>query len=114
MAETYEQYEKNKGVLGPEGYRPLEDRMNTALDQTELLNAVRERVQAFVNAYEQEAVPEMEYVRRSREEGLTLRAQMVEADVQRIERIRPPGTTEEYTLLLDDLKILLDQFPQRS
>lgn len=92
MAETFEQYEKNKALVR---HSPsLEMLIDTAMNQTELLQGVVRRVQAFVEAYQEwdDLEPSYQELRSvSRENGDLL-----------------------GTLTFDDLKILLDKFPQRD
>lgn len=121
MAETYDTYLKNKNQSenqGLPGQQSIVDRLESAVSQTELLQDVRRRVEAFVKAYEhlnrfgfQEAAKI-----RSRdnptERSLRI-ADAIEQQTQEIYTQGHKGSSEFTALTLDDLKILLDQFPQQ-
>lgn len=93
MAEIYEQYLKNKHSLDPENTPKVLDRVGPAMDQTELLQGVARRVQAWVEEYQ-------------KWEALSLVFQTIKG----IPMVDGPG----LDLTFDDLKILLDQLPQKD
>jgi hypothetical protein len=118
MAETYEQYEKNKqGTVEREAF---DDRLSAAMDQTVLLKAVRRRVETFVRIYEERNRELLEKARKMREEGSGIRTAAIaggmEHDYQEVATVSGYSRAKnpEERLLLDDLKILLDQFPQED
>jgi hypothetical protein len=127
MAETYEQYEKNKQTASKEGWtgspaaRPtFEDRLEAAMDQTELLKAVRRRVETFLRIYEERNADLRETAQAQREHGqghmARAMADRMEADYQEVATVSGYSRTDspEERLLLDDLKVLLAEFPQKD
>lgn len=120
MGNVYEQYEKNRENMKTGGeYKSgaLYDRIDAAMDQTELLKDVRRRVTAFVEAYEtlnSGALEEVELL-RSREnptDRVKAIADNIERDYQEVYTQGHHGKEDFTAITLDDLKILLDQFPQ--
>jgi hypothetical protein len=122
MGKTYDEYEKNKATAdttpGPNRAR-FTERLDAAQDQRELLQGVRARVEMFVEAYEDSYAPELRDLAAMRaHENLTpvqtAMLRNMERDLQQVTTTgrRPDGLP--YVLTLDDLKVLLDQFPQKS
>lgn len=115
MAETYEQYLKNARAQQD---RVMENSVGAAMDQVDLLRGVRQRVQEFVDFYESDMEPTMNFIREQREKGseLSLKtAELAEYDVQTVANDGSPTTrASSARLTLDDLKILLEQFPQKD
>lgn len=123
MGNVYEQYEKNQAVnaksaseLRKEGLT-LEDRVGAAMDQTELLQEVGRRVTAFVEAYERLnslSLEEAKALRARPDQTERTRriADNIELAHQQLYTQGHPGQSGFTALNLDDLKILLDQFPQ--
>lgn len=117
MAKTFETYERLRDENAAT-HRKLEERIEGAVELTELLQDVRRRVGAFVIAYEKMFAPEVDHVKYTREqetydpESRAARvADNMEMDLQ---TLRPaPAQPDNARLLLDDLKILLDKFPQQ-
>lgn len=93
MAETYDTYLKNKAV-GEEDPRPPMDRLlDAAVSQTELLQDVRTRVETFVKAYQRWAdLDEVYHV---------------------VKGLPHEADQPEPLLYFDDLRILLERFPQQ-
>lgn len=118
MAETFEQYEKNKAQSRPvqeNRWMSIEDRMDVAMNQTELLKGVCARVKAFVEAYEGFMEFEIKRVKEIRENPeATGRARSIadnmELDTQTL--CAAPDEPQNARLLLDDLKVLLDQMAE--
>ena len=115
MAETYEQYEKNR-AKGLVTNRSLEERVEAALDQTELFQGVRARVERFLAAYEGFMEFEREHAQAIRNDPVASeRALMIAMNMERsIQELASVPDEPKSSLLLDDLRILLDQFPQKS
>lgn len=119
MAQTYDDYERLKGTALPGSGCSIEDRMDKAVEQTELLQDVRRRVERFIEAYEDlngisvATVTEMRG--RSDASERTLRiADNIERSYQEIYSQGHLGAKDFSAITLDDLKILLDQFPQKD
>jgi hypothetical protein len=119
MAETYEQYlKKTAATTDPTGeasrWMSVEDRMGAAMDLTELLQQVRLRVEAFIERYEAEIADTMEFIAEQRAKGTSLSvrtADLAELDIQAVAALSNPAEGKTR-LTLDDLKILLQKFPQ--
>lgn len=118
MAKIFDTYERLRDANAAT-HRSLETRLEEAVEQTELLQDVRRRVDAFVKAYEAMFAPEVDHVRYTREqegydpESRAARvADNMEMDLQTLRSA--PSRPENARLLFDDLKILLDQFPQKD
>lgn len=103
MAKTFDEYQRLKSTGGT---LPLEEKLNAAMDQTELIQGVCARVTAFVKAYELDTLPEALAVENMRENGHESRAAALSQDIQTLKSSM--GTEGRVRLLLDDLKILLD------
>ncbi len=88
MAAIYEQYLKNKSVA--DGKPDMTTLVDAAMDQTELLQGVLRRVENYVEMYEQLGLP------------------------QQIKCFTVHSGEISAELTLDDLKILVDKFPQRD
>jgi len=115
MAKTYDDYQQTDVQKARENGEEIIERVAKAMDRTEILQDVRRRVTAFVKAYEADVLIEVEHIAKVREaEGydpasrVARVADNMEQDIQAL--AGPPGKK----LLLDDLKILLDQFPQKD
>jgi hypothetical protein len=117
MAKTFETYERLRDE-NTATHRKMEDRIEGAVEQTELLQDVRRRVQAFVDAYEE---LNAEYLKtaqalRGRSEKTDRQEAMaanIERDYQEIYTQGHHGAEDFTAITLDDLKVLLDQFPQQ-
>ncbi len=118
MAQIFETYERLQKE-NHDSSNKLEDRLEGAVEITELLQDVRRRVQAFVEAYDQMFAPEVDHVKYVREqenydpEGRAAKvADNMEMDLQTLRSA--PAQPDNARLFLDDLKVLLDQFPQKD
>lgn len=117
MAETYEQYlKKTAEATDPTGeasrWMSIEDRMGAAMDLTELLQGVRLRVEAFIEYYGAHVAEVLPFITEQREKGTSMAlkvAELAELDIQTVN----PGDGKTR-LFLDDLKVLLDQLPQKN
>lgn len=118
MAKTYDDYERLRDENAAI-HRKLEDRIEGAVELTELLQDVRRRVEAFITEYE---VLNEDYLKTARSildrEDKTDRQERVASNIMRdYQEIyaqghhKPEGPT---AIVLDDLKVLLDQFPQKD
>lgn len=112
MAKTYDEYRQYQETKDQR--HSTEDMVQAAMDQTELLQGVARRVQAFVNAWEKDIAPELEYAKRSQEGGWGHRARTILDDTQRVADIWGAGPNDKVFLLLDDVKVLLAMFPQKD
>lgn len=114
MAETYEKYLKNQSCAKPERRTTMEQQIDAAVDQAELLRDVYRRVEAFVEGYEASIAPEVKAAQEAREKGREALAGSILHDCQTIETVsRAEGLDAgRARLFLDDLKILLDQMPE--
>jgi uncharacterized protein YyaL (SSP411 family) len=115
MAKTFESYERLRDENAAT-HRKLDDRIEGAVELTELLQDVRRRVQAFVDAYEElnEDYLKSAQALRDRPEKTDrqeIMAANIERDYQEIYTQRHPGVADVTAIALDDLKILLDKFP---
>jgi gas vesicle protein len=110
MAETFEKYQELKDSDGT--HIALEKKLDIAMDMTELLKDVRRRVEAFVKAYEEDIVPEELAAQRMRETGFEGRARVILDDLQNVQSVQ--DEQGKVQLRLDDVKILLDKFPQQD
>jgi hypothetical protein len=118
MAETYEQYEKLKNRTKPTSWMTVEDKVDAALDQGELLRGVYARVAAFLESYEADVQPNLDVAAEIRERARVSAgkfseqtADLMEADAQVVAEVRRVHH-EHQRLFLDDLKVLLDQMPE--
>lgn len=126
MAETFDEYENNKinsSQEWPGGVaerKTFDTRLRASLDQVELLEGVFRRVTEFVRIYEESNKDMLEAAQRSRKEGRGLRSAAIangmENDYQEVATVSGYSRAKnpEERLLLDDLKVLLDQFPQKN
>lgn len=112
MAKTFETYARLRDENATT-HRPLEDRIDGAVELTELLQDVRRRVTEFVHAYEAAYDMELGHIVETRgaedykpESRRARVADNMELDLQSLSGL--PGAR----LLLDDVKILLEKFPQ--
>lgn len=108
MAKTYEQYLKNQQEQED---RVLENSVSAALDQVDLLRDVRARVEAFVEYYETHVAEILPFITEQREKDTAMAlkvAELAELDIQTVN----PGDGK-VRLFLDDIKVLLDQLPQK-
>jgi len=126
MAETYDQYKRNRRlarerppVTGVESaISATETRLNAALDQAELLRGVYARVKAFLEIYEDHNKDLLKAAESFHQDAQGIRsaaiAQRMEDTYQEVATVsgysRPKNPEER--LLLDDLKVLLDQMPE--
>lgn len=112
MAETFEKYTKMRDTGG---HLPLEQKIDLAMDQGELIRGVAARVTAYVRAYEGFMEWERKHVKEVRENpDATERARSIadnmELDYQTL--MSAPDDPKNARLLLDDLKVLLDLLPE--
>jgi hypothetical protein len=121
MAEIYDNYTVNAKQLDVKSRQDSRTfgkaLFDVAMDQTDLLKEVRRRVQAFVDAYEPYMAMEVEHIAELRArpnvtDRLKAVADNMELDVQTLRSA--PADPKNTHLFLDDLKILLDQFPQKD
>lgn len=122
MAKTYDTYQKLKGedrtMSRPTRKESIEARIEAAVEQTELLQDVGRRVKHFIEAYERCMDMELKHIAEARLaedwnpdsfKGKIVRN--MEDDLQLLRSAT--DSPENARLHLDDLKILLDQFPQQ-
>lgn len=115
MAKTFEDYQATDPEKAREERTDVIERVAAAMDRTEILQDVARRVAQFVSAYEEMCAMELNHIREVRgEDGYdpdSRRARVaanMEQDLQNLAGL--PGSK----LLLDDVKVLLDQFPQKD
>jgi hypothetical protein len=117
MAKTFETYERLRDENAAT-HRKLEDRIEGAVELTELLQDVRRRVQAFVDAYETLNAEYLKTAQALRDhpkktDRQAIIAANIERDYQEIYAQGHHGDETFTAIALDDLKILLDKFPQQ-
>lgn len=109
---NYEDYLKKAALIaaGKPGGSPrerIENRVNAALDMDEAVVAARERVEAFLNAYQKDREVETDLGQSYVEQGNDRWGNQILRDIQEIATMekKPDGSRE--ALLLDDLLILV-------
>lgn len=119
MAESiYDRYERLRDANNA-GFRKLETRLEEAVELTELLQDVGNRVKAFIQAYEELNGISLATVKEIRDRTEQSPRSMaiadnIERDYQQIYKQGHEGAKDFTSINLDDLKVLLDFFAERQ